>query len=249
MSKLLHDFEEFLKNDTFGIFDDFFHHIDGDDFTLIADGTASAADGDAVGGVLTLTANTTDENEAYVKGTHEVFKFATDKPLLFAARVRPIVNTILKSKYLIGLKNALAADQLPDASVVPVITGSGAFFYKLDQGVYWVCTATANGSESVLNGVTTEHTVGNNAWDILVIKTIPISSTQTEVHFFSADEQSDGSYSLNEVGLQTSGKQFVAQVITHTSATEMQIALCSKAGGSSDSNVLEVDWVYCAQKR
>lgn len=252
MAKLLRDFEEFLGNDTFKIFDDFDHYVTADLWTTQATDSGTVSVSDAVAGVVVIDPSDStqgDNDQTYMHQTVETFKFATDKPMLFAARVRPYSNTIGSANFMVGLKNAPTTDQLADSGAVPTITGSGAFFYKLDGGTYWVCTSTANGTESITNGVTTEHTVGNNAWDILVIQTIPINSTETEVHFFSADYQTDGSYSLSEVGLQTSGKQFVAQKVTHTSATEMEVTFGVKEGAVNLSTELHVDWVYCAQKR
>lgn len=252
MSYLVDDFEEFLKNRSFKIFDDFDHYVTADLWTTTATNSGTVSVSDAVGGVVVIDpsdATQADNDETYMHQTTEMFKFATDKPMIFAAKVKPVSNTIGSANFIAGFKNAPAANQLVDDGAVPVVTGSGAFFYKLDGGTKWVCTATCNGSESTSNGVTTEHTVGNNAYDVLMITTKPISSTETEVHFFSADVQTNGDYTLTEVGKQTTGEQFVAQKITHTSATEMEVFFGVKEGAVNLTTEFHVDWCYAASVR
>lgn len=246
MSKLLRDFEAFLGNDTHYIFDDFYHYITGDAFTTVAAGTNTCADTDAAGGELLLTCSAEDEAQSYCKGTHEVYKFATDKPLFFATKVKPATKTILKGNWIIGLKDAVAGDSIQDAGAGPAASYSGAVFYKADGATVWGCESSLAGTQTT---VATAHTVGNNAYDILAISTIPLTSTLTEVHFFSADVQTDGSYSLAEVGKTSSGETFFAQTLTHTSATEMQVCFGAKAGGTTENCRLFVDWVYAAQRR
>jgi len=249
MAVLLHDFEEFLKNRTYFVWDDFDHYVTADTFTTTASNSGTVAVSDGVAGVVKLSpsdATQADNDETYMHGTTELFKFATDKPLFFACKVRPVSNTIGSSNYIIGLKDAVAADSILDDGGGPAASYSGAVFAKLDGGTYWVCESSIAGTQTT---VTTTHTVGNNAWDILAIKTVPISSTQTEVHFFSADMQTNGDFTLTEVGKTTVGTQIVAQTITHTSATEMEICFGVKSGAANLTDYLDVDWVYCAQER
>ena len=252
MAKLLHEFEEFLKNDTYRIFDDFNHYVTTDTFTTVATDSGSIAVSDGVGGILKINPSSNGGNsqaandETYLTTTTEMFKFATDKPMLFAAKVRPYANTIATIGLICGVKDAVAANSLQDTTGGPAASYSGALFFSDSGTTFWKCESSLAGTQTT---VTTAHTVGNNAWDILVIETIPINSTTTEVHFYSADLETDGSYSLNEVGKNTSGEQFVAHTLTHTSATEMDICLGCKAGTANNSQYLDVDWVYCAQKR
>ncbi len=252
MSKLLHDFESVVKNDTFKIFDDFDHYVTTDAFTTVAINSGTITVSDGMGGVLKIDPSSDGTNsqvandETYLTTTTEVYKFATDKPMLFAAKVRPMANTIGTIGLIVGVKDAVAENTLQDDATGPADSYSGAVFFKDDTITYWQCESSITTSQTT---VTTAHTVGNNAWDILVIETLPISSTETEVHFYSADVQSDGSYSLLEVGKNTSGEQFVAHKITHTSATEMDICFGCKAGTANNSQYLDVDWVYCAQRR
>ena len=75
----------------FELFDDFAHYTDGDDWTLTATDSGTAAVGDAVGGVLTINASdgtAADNDESYFHTTHELFKFAADKPIRIEARIK-----------------------------------------------------------------------------------------------------------------------------------------------------------------
>ena len=249
MSKLLHDFQEFMANDTFYVFDDFTHYVTADTFTTTATNSGTVAVSDGAGGVVRLTPSdgtVADNDETYMHGTTEIFKFATDKPMLFAAKVRPVAATIAEINCIVGVKDAVAADSVLDDGAGPAASYSGAVFCKVDGGTNWICESSLAATQTT---VTTDHTVGNNAWDILVIETKPVSSTSTEVHFYSADLETDGSYSLKEVGKTASGNYLVAQTLTHTSATEMEICFGVKNGAATNLNYLDVDWVYCAQRR
>ena len=252
MAKLLHEFEFFRYNDTFVVEDDFYHFVTTDVWTSVLSDSGSVTVSDGVGGIVLInpssdmTNSQVEDDQSYITTTTEVFKFATDKPLLFAVKVRPMANTIGTLGMIIGVMDSVAADSLQDDELGPSASYSGAVFYTTDSTTVWGCETSIAGSQTT---VQSEHTIGNNAWDILVIETKPINSTTTEVHFYSADVQTDGSYTLSEVGLKTSGKQFVAQTITHTSATEMDICLGCKAGTANNSQYLVVDWVYCAQRR
>ncbi len=252
MTKLLHEFEPFLNNDTFVIWDDFNHFVTTDTFTSVLSDSGSVAVGDGVGGVAKInpssdgTNSQVEDDQSYISTTTEIFKFLTDKPIFWAAKVRPVANTIATLGLICGLKDAVAADSLLDDEGGPAASYSGAVFYTTDSTTVWGCESSIAGSQTTVQSA---HTIGNNAWDILAIAVLPISSTISEVHFFSADLETDGSFSLSEVGKETSGEQFIAQTITHTDATEMDICLGCKAGTANNSQYLDVDWVYTAQKR
>ena len=257
MPKLLHDFEHFLLNDTFEIFDDFFYYVTADQFTTTASDSGTCAVSDGAGGIIKLNPSDNGANsqavndEAYIESTKEVFLFATDKPMFFAAKVRPVANTISTLSLYCGLIDAVAADAIVDTTGVPKTSTDQIGFYKKASDTSWFAIAEANSTEmsGLTNGVDTDHVVGNNAWDILTIETNPISSTETEVIFRTADVQTDGSFSLAEVGKTKVGNQIVCQRITHTSAAEMAICFGVKAGTANNSQYLDVDWVYASQKR
>lgn len=252
MAYRVKDFEAYLKRDCFSIFDDFFHYVTADDFTTVAGDSGTVAASDAAGGVLVITASDAtegDNDQTYAKGTQEVFKFATDKPLFFAAKIKPWANTIASINPIVGLKDAVAADSMQDNGDGPAASYSGAVFFGADGTNYWQCEASIAGTQTPTTAINTGKAIGNNAWDILVIETIPISSTQTEVHFFFGNEESSGDVSLEEVGFHSVNQRLVCPTITHTDATEMQICLGVKDGAANNGAKLYVDWVYAAQRR
>ncbi len=251
MSKLLHDFEPFRYNDTFFVWDDFDHYVTADTWTTTATNSGTIAVSDGVGGVVKVYPSDAensegDNDETYMHGTTEIFKFATDKPLFVAAKVRPLANTIAGLNVMFGLMDAVNANDLGDNGTGPVSSYSGALISKLDGGTVWQCESSIATAQTTANS---EHTVGNNAWDVLAILSLPVSATITELHFFSADVESDGSFHLSEIGKTTSGKEFVAQTITHTNAVEMELVLACKNGEADDSQWVDCDWFYAAQKR
>jgi hypothetical protein len=254
MAKLLHDFEEFLKNSTFFIWDDFDHYVTADTWTTTATNSGTIAVGDTVGGVVKInpssneTNSQADNDETYMHTTAECFKFATDKPIFAACKLRPYSNTIANLNVSFGFKDAVAADSILDDGAGPAASYSGAIISKLDGGTVWQCESSISTSQTTVNS---GHTVGNNSWDVLAISVKPLTSTTSEVHFYSADVGSDGDFELSEIGktTPTGTEQFVAHTITHTSATEMELFVGVKAGSANNSDYVDVDWIYAAQKR
>ena len=262
MAYRVKDFEAYLKRDCFSIFDDFFEYTSGDQFTTVGgdSGTCAAVDADSAtstfatmtdlqGGILQIDPVAdaeTDNHQVYAESKFEVFKFATDKPLFFAAKVKPVANTIASVNLMIGLIDGVADDALQDTGAGPKASYSGAVFFAADGTNYWQCESSIAAAQTTVN---TGKAIGNNAWDVLVIETIPISSTTTEVHFFFGNEESTGDVSLVEVGKTTVNERLVAQTITHTNATQMQIVLGAKDGVINNGLKLFVDWVYAAQRR
>lgn len=247
-----HDFEEYLKSNTFFIWDDFDHYVSADTFTTTASNSGTVAVSDGVGGIVKINPSSDGTNsqaandETYLHGTTEIFKFADGKPLFWAAKVRPVANTIGTIGLICGLKDAVAANSLQDDANGPADSYSGAVFFKDDSTTYWKCESSVSTSQTT---VTTDKTVGNNAWDVLAILAIPNGTNTTEVHFFHADLQTDGDFELVEVGKTTSGEQFVAHTLNNNSATEMEVCCGCKAGTANNSQYLDVDWVYAAQLR
>ncbi len=231
--------ERFLRERTFEIFDHFDHYVTADMWTTTASNSGTVAVQEAVNGILKVNPSSNGGNsqavndETYVESTHELFKLATDKPMFFAARVRPVGNTIANQALMVGLIDAVAANAIVDTTGVPKTSTDAVLFYKSNTDATWYAMAEANSTEmsGITDGVDTNETATNNQWQNLTIRTVPKSSTLTEVHFgFALENSSDGSYSIREVGQTLVGKQLVCQTITHTSAAEMAVVLGVKAG-------------------
>ena len=248
----LHDFEAYLKNNTFFVWDDFDHYVTADTFTTTATDSGTVAVSDGVGGIVKINPsdNGADSqvanDETYLHGTTELFKFDDGKPMFWAAKVRPVANTIATIGLICGVKDAVAANSLQDTTGGPAASYSGALFFSDSGTTYWKVESSVGSDQTT---VTTDKTVGNNAWDVLAIMAIPNGTNTTEIHFYHADCQTDGDFELVEVGKTTSNEQFVAHTLNNNSATEMEICLGCKAGTANNSQYLDVDWVYAAQLR
>ena len=89
--KLLTPPEQLREIRQFELFDDFLWHISPHLWTnLAADTNATVAiDADGVGGIVAInTGDATDNNEAALVSTNELFKFAADKPLMAECRLQ-----------------------------------------------------------------------------------------------------------------------------------------------------------------
>lgn len=223
-----------------------YHYIE-DDFTRDIDTAewvsttgndgGSATVGDAVGGILALVTNVQDNTEIYVESPNETFKFAANKPLRFRARAQFSEANTDDANIIIGVKDAVAADTLLDNGGGPAASYSGAVFFKEDGQTLWSVEVSIGSTQetkqlTAANSLTGKaYTAGSTGYKWLCIEFTPVSSTSAEIAFFI-----DGELVY----------KFTGDYITN--ATEMQICLGAKAGGTN-SETLNVDFVSCIQKR
>lgn len=105
--------------------------------------THTKAVADSLGGILKLSAATTDNNEIYMYGRGEPVRFRADKPVLFDCRVRVLAveDSTYADNVIVGLISAGGANTLQDAGAGPPADYSGAVFYIPDQpgtgSTYW----------------------------------------------------------------------------------------------------------------
>lgn len=230
----------------FGVCDDFTGHIDGSSnnacpWKVVNTDNGSVTILDAAGGIARVNPSNATEalnDECYIRTQHEVFKFATDKPLVFEARVRPRASGgITCASYLVGLLDAIAANSLQDNAAGPDASYSGACFYTTNATGYWQAESSIAGTQTTIN---TGVLAVNATFQTLRIEAQPVTSTTTEIKFFIDDVQ---------VGKKTAGKQFINQTVTHTSATEMCAGVGIKSAVASVTGSIDVDWIYCYQRR
>jgi hypothetical protein len=153
MTKLLDLPVELERRRIFGVFDDFNHYTTAENFTSIVTDTGTIAGSDAAGGILVITPSdgtAADNDEAYLKGTHEVFKFAADKPMVFEAKVKMTATAISTCNVIVGVKDAVAANSLLDDGGGPAASYSGAVFFDTDGGLYWNCESSIAGSQTTV---------------------------------------------------------------------------------------------------
>jgi hypothetical protein len=227
------------RSQSFGIFDDFHDFNTGDMWTsLAADAGASVAASDAAGGVLVITTGGTDNNEALVKSTKEVFLVASGKPLFAETRLKYSEANTDDANIAFGFMNAVGANSMVDDGAGPVASYSGALFYKVDGGTNWktqASIATTRTDDIELTAANSldkaSHVSASTSYQVLRIDILPKSSTKADVEF-----------SIDGV--------LVRKITdwTYTNATEMMAFVYAKAGGAN-SEVVSVDYLTAFQKR
>ena len=230
----LHDAE--LKRRTFFVWDDFVNYTSGGLWTsLAADTTATVTVSDGAKGVLAIYTDGTDNNEAAVKTTKEVFLIAANKPIIGEAKLQYTEANTDDANIAFGFADAIGANLLVDNGAGPKTSFSGALIYKVDGGTVWKCVSSLSTTQTISTSATT---AGGSAYQTLRIEIRPVTSTIAEVSFFVDGVQLKDS---------TTNKP-IKHSLTYTSATEMQVGAYAKAGGAN-AETLNVDYIYAAQLR
>jgi hypothetical protein len=220
---------------------DFLELVTGDLYsTLAADGGSSVAVGDAFGGVCVLTTGATNNNEAAVKTTKEIFKFADGKPAEGIARIQYAEANTDDANVMVGWMDAMAADAMVDDGAGPKASYSGAVIYKVDGETVWRCQ-TSNGTTKTTT--VTQHTAGGSSYVTLCILVSPFNSTTCEVAFLW---DPNGGTNFQQM-LDVYGRP-IKHTMLYASLTEMMFGVYAKAGGAN-SEVVNVDLLDPAQKR
>ena len=223
-----------------GLQDDFQNYASGNAWTSVLTDSGSAADSDAAGGVLDVIPSdgtVADNDEAYVKTTQEVFKFANGKPLACEGSLTWTEANTDDANVLFGFLDAIAANSLQDNGAGPPSSYSGAVFFKADGDTVWSVEVSDGSTQwtkkldasGSLDGIA--KTCGAGTYQELRIEVVPISSTKMDVCFFI-----DGVlvYKVKDA--------------TYANATEMNFGFGVKNGGSNNEN-LKIDRAEAWQKR
>lgn len=218
-------------SDSFIIEDDFTHYTADDRWALVTavDGTVTLAD--AVGGkVAILSAAVTAGNEdTYLVSNAENYKFAVAKPIVYHAIVDFTEGFTDQANILAGLMDGVASGALQNDGAGPKASYSGAVFFKVDGETVWHCETSIGATQETTE---TEVTAGGATAQKLSITFTAASLTTGTVNYYIDD----------------------VLVATHedvdiTAATEMQLVFGVKDGDATDEETLNVDYVYCRQKR
>lgn len=237
-TKLLSSLEDLVRGrEQFGFFEDFFELASGDLFTdTSADTGATVAASDAAGGVAVLTTGATNNNEAYLLTTKELFKFALDKTAIFEARVQYAEAATDDANVALGFMSAVAADSILDDGGGPAASYSGALFFKVDGGTRWNVESSIGGTQQTteLTAVNSRDklakTAGGSSYQTFRIEVRCASLTEAEINFFI-----DGTFVYQHI-------------VDVTSCTEMMAFVGVKAGGAN-SEVVNVDYISAYQVR
>lgn len=214
-----------------GFFDEFYSYTSGERFTSVLPDDGSAAVIDGAGGLLELVPSDetpADNDEAYVKGTHESFQFAPRKPIVLEARLQFTEAGGDDANIIVGLVADAGADSLQDDGGGPPASYTGVVFFKVDGETVWNCEHS-----QAANQVTTvtEKTAGGSDYQTFRIEFRPITPTAADVVFFI-----DGVEVAKHSGFDYSG------------AAAMQPILGVKNGGANAETLL-CDYLFAFQAR
>lgn len=225
----------------FEIFDDFEWYISPHRWTsLAADAGASVAVGDTVNGILVLTSGATDNNEAAVFTTNELFLLAADRTIFAEVRMQYTELTGGASNIAFGFGDTMgAANFIADdgaATVNHAVSGADSIvIVKRDASTVWSCACEVNNAD--INSTASLQTAGGSSYQRLGIEARPVTGTEYEVTYF-----------LDGYPLTDSNNRPIKHLLTYTSATEMNFGVYAKAG-TGESLVVNIDYLYVAMKR
>lgn len=213
--------------------------------SLAADSGASVAVGDAVNGVVALTTGGTNNNEALLRTTAELFKFQANKPFVGEMRFQYAEANTDDANIFIGFADAMGADLMVDDGAGPKASFSGAGFYKVDGGTRWQVISSVGTTRTADDTV---HTAGGSGYVTVRIEWLPENATTGEVVFLIDPA---GGQNLQPARYYTEANRrlnVIRHTVTFASATEMHFGAYVKAGGAN-SEVLNVDVAGFAQSR
>jgi hypothetical protein len=248
-TKVLNRIPELDNIRQFGVFDDFCGATLTNSMwtTTIADTAAAAAyDADGVGGVLTLSAGTSDNGEAYIE-TNELFKFAVDKPLIAVARLKFTPVSADAGAIIFGLSDAPGANSIQDDEAGPDATYHGAFIFK-NSGAATLsveCTGSAAGTQQT---ATTGSSMVSASWESFMIVVEPVSATDKRVTYY---HDPNGGQAWKQL------KDTNGQLIQHTVSLtdqgagtgEMALMAGIKNASAGEAQTLDIDYIGCWQLR
>lgn len=235
MANLLRYPDALRFRDQHEIFDDFTSDTVAEHWVKTGDASSTFAVGDAVGGIMTVTAGSaTDEDECYVESPNETFKIAAGKPIVFETYLQFTEAVAGTANVMAGLMSAVGADSLIDAGAGPKLTFDGAVIYKVDGGTVWRCMSSVGTTRTDSISTTT---AGGASYQRLRIEWHDYTATQMQI-----------TYEVDGVRLVTSNGLPIVHTVLVASATEIQIALGVKNGTTTQESLL-VDYVYAGQLR
>lgn len=222
------------------LFDDFQEYVsgasNGSGWTTVTAGGGAAAVGDTLGGVLALTCvDSTQDREVYVKGSHQLFGFAANKPFCGECYLQYSEANVNQACVAFGFMSGVGAASMQNFAAgadEPKTNFSGALIYKVPGGTQWK-TCSSVGTAQTKNQ--SDTAAGGANYVRLRVEVNPVSSTLAEVTYFA-----DG------VQLKTSGGRpgvtKIKDELTYTGSVPFAVFFAVK-NGSTTPETLNVD--YC----
>lgn len=227
------------------IFDDFTWYVTVHQWTaLAADAGTSVTVADGRRGILALTTGATDNNEAAIRSTYEVFLGVAGKPMWCEFLAQYAEANTDDANVCFGFSDLIAANLLGDDGAGPVASMDGALIYKLDGQTAWRCfsangaTTTTNTTAITAGGSTGGYYGNDDGYHTFRIEIADYTSANMQVTFWY-----DG-YQLRD----STTNLFIVHTVSLTSWTEMEVGAYVKAGGAN-SEVLNIDYIAAGQVR
>lgn len=239
MMNLLRLPEDFIGRRHFRYEDDFQWYVTAHALTSVLTDSGTAAVGDAHGGGLVLSPSdggVSDEDEAYVKSTNELFLFSNNKPLLFEAIINYSEAATNAANVGVGFCSAVAADTLRDAGAGMQTSFSGAVIYKVDGGTVWKCKSSIG---STATDSTSTSTAGGGVNERLRIE-VRVVNSYAEVSYFRSgvNDLISSSTAIPAVPLiDSTTLKPIKHTFAITSATEMNAFIGVKNGTAAQQAV------------
>ncbi len=219
-----------------GFTDDFDWYVTAHRWTTVADTNGTVAVGDAAGGIITLTPDADNNDEAYLKSTNELFKVAAGRTIEGEALVKFTEGNTDDVNVFFGFNNALGADSLIDDGGGMKVSGDTFAIYKVDGGLVWKCVSCVNGTATVS---TSAHLSTSTSYQRLGIKITDVDGTSCEVVFLL-----DGKPMLDGTT-----RRPIQHTVLIASATEMNVGVGVKVGANTATEALLVDYISAYQTR
>jgi hypothetical protein len=222
--------------DTFFLFDHFAKTLVAGEWATTLTDLGTAAVGDASRGILTITpadASVTDNDEAYVASTKQLFLFAASRPLYAKGRLQFTETAAGIYNAFFGFVSGVGADTLVDNGGGMRASGCIAAIHKIDGETVWRCT-TRNGATTTTTVSTT--TAGGAAYQDLDV--IGQDADGVNLTF---------TFKVNGVYLRDVNGLVIRHSVPIASASLMSLAFGAKLGAITNNDVLNVDYAYGAQ--
>jgi hypothetical protein len=223
--------------------DDFYWYITAHGWTTVATDSGTIAHGDVANGVVQLLPSdgtVSNNDEAYLKSTCEVFKFATNRAIYGECRLQFTEGATDDVNVAFGFKDAWAANSIVDDGAGMATSFSGAIIYKVDGGTVWKCV-TSNSTTQTISTSTT--TAGGSSYQTLAIKCVEVDGTNMEVTFF-VDGQP-----LMLAPVSGQSPRPIKHTVAIASATEMMVGAGIKNGADTTVEALNIDYIIATQTR
>lgn len=222
-----------------GLVDDFLWYVTAHLWTTVATDSGSVAHGDAACGVITLTPSdgtVTDNDEAYIKSTCEVFKIAAGRVIEGECLLKFTEGATDDVNVGFFFQNAIGANSILDDGAGLKVSGDTFGIYKVDGGLVWRCV-------SCVNGVSTVSVSGklstSSSYQRLGIRIADVDGSTCEVHFLA-----DGQPLLDGTT-----RRPIVHTVAIASATEMQVGAGVKNGADTTAEALLIDYLGAWQTR